>query len=165
MNQNDQMRKHILDLYNAVCKACGDDTAVVKQTIKSQGGDYKAIKQALNHTPDTGEMVDHIGDANKMVQTAEPLTRGLTDREKAILFPPHPCDFGIPKEYWESSKYFAEYFAQNQAKAQPAPDVRELVEALEDMFQQFAKGPSTIKGIEARAKAKAALKSAKEHGL
>ena len=51
MNQHDQMRKHIFDLYNAVSKACGDDEKAVKATIKSQGGDYKAIKQALAAEP------------------------------------------------------------------------------------------------------------------
>lgn len=73
MNQHDQMRKHIIDLYNAVSKACGDDEKAVKATIKSQGGDYKAIKQARAAEPfnftdsvrQTLEQFEHLPESSK----------------------------------------------------------------------------------------------------
>jgi hypothetical protein len=41
------------------------------------------------------------------------LTRPLTEREKAVLAPPHPGDFGIPKAYWDAAKSYAKYVIEN----------------------------------------------------
>jgi hypothetical protein len=45
------------------------------------------------------------------------LTRPLNKRERAVLGPPHPGDFGIPKEYWQAARYFAEFVIQQRAAA------------------------------------------------
>lgn len=42
--------------------------------------------------------------------------RELRPDEKASLAPPHPGDFGIPKEHWKAAKYYAEYWHENQLK-------------------------------------------------
>jgi hypothetical protein len=38
--------------------------------------------------------------------------------EKAVLGPPHPGDFGIPKEHWEKAQHYANYWHENQVAAQ-----------------------------------------------
>lgn len=53
------------------------------------------------------------------VEEWHPLQRELNAREKAILAPPHPGDFGIPKEHWEAAKHYANYWAANRVLATP----------------------------------------------
>jgi hypothetical protein len=47
--------------------------------------------------------------------------------EKAVLAPPHPGDFGIPKEHWEAAQHYANYWNENRAKAQPPEPAQEPV--------------------------------------
>ena len=44
---------------------------------------------------------------------AHDLTRPFNARERAVLAPPHPADFGIPSEQWEAAKSYALIFAEN----------------------------------------------------
>lgn len=46
------------------------------------------------------------------------LVRPLNEREKAVLAPLHPGDFGIPKEHWEAAQYYAQYWHENRKKAE-----------------------------------------------
>jgi hypothetical protein len=46
-----------------------------------------------------------------------PMRRELRPWEKALLGPPHPKDFGIPKGHWEAAQYYANFWHQNQLKA------------------------------------------------
>ena len=43
--------------------------------------------------------------------------RPLNEREKNILAPPHPGDFGIPKEFWERAKNYADYWHSAKIEA------------------------------------------------
>ena len=36
--------------------------------------------------------------------------RPLNEREKNVLAPPHPGDFGIPKEFWTVTQNYADYW-------------------------------------------------------
>lgn len=47
--------------------------------------------------------------------------------EKAVLGTPHPSDFGIPKKHWEAAQYYANYWHENRAKAQPPEPTQEPV--------------------------------------
>lgn len=62
MNQNDQMR----DLLN-------EARQIIREVAPRHSlNDFDSrVQQALNHTPDTGKMVDHVGDANKMVRLTD----------------------------------------------------------------------------------------------
>ena len=42
-----------------------------KGFMRGYASHIAATEQALNHTPDTGKMADHIGDANKMVRLTD----------------------------------------------------------------------------------------------
>jgi len=128
-----KLRKHILDLLNAVSKACGDNQAMVKATIKSQGGNYKAINQALtepDHTPDVTKMVQPAPDASG-IEAA--LTRFLD--EGAELEP--------QKRYlWQEGRAARDDYRKGLKNAaqdhvvdvnnmiNTSPDVAELVDAL-----------------------------------
>jgi len=48
---------------------------------------------------------------------ARDLTRPLNERERAVLGPPHPGDFGIPNEHWEAARSYAQFFAENYVKS------------------------------------------------
>jgi len=37
--------------------------------------------------------------------------------EKAVLAPPHPGDFGIPKEHWEAAQHYANFWHLNRLDA------------------------------------------------
>jgi len=37
--------------------------------------------------------------------------------EKAVLAPPHPGDFGIPKEHWDKAQYYANYWHEKRVEA------------------------------------------------
>ena len=60
--------------------------------------------------------------------------------EKAVLGPPHPGDFGIPKEHWEAAQHYANYWNENRAKAQPEPAqepvawATEIIDALQAQY-------------------------------
>ncbi|MDP3273402.1 MAG: hypothetical protein U1D69_12840 [Polynucleobacter sp.] len=73
MNQNDQMRTTVDRLLGEII--CLEGAVLYKDPwpeLELRVRDMKKIaEQALNHTPDTGEMVDHIGDANKMVRLTD----------------------------------------------------------------------------------------------
>lgn len=67
MNQNDQMREALREFLVQEMPA--------GTVIGNPEWWVPKIMQALNHTPDTGKMVDHVGDSNKMVRlTDEKLT-------------------------------------------------------------------------------------------
>ena len=44
---------------------------------------------------------------------AHDLTRPFNARERAVLAPPRPSDFGIPSEQWEAAKAYALYYSEN----------------------------------------------------
>lgn len=71
----------------------------------------RAIIAALKYT--------HPAQPVQPAQESQRLTRPFNEREKAVLAPPHPGDFGIPKEHWDAAKYFAEFWEQNNKRAQP----------------------------------------------
>lgn len=102
MNQHDQMRKHILDLYNAVSKACGDLEKAVKATIKSQGSDYKAIKQALAAEPEP------------TVEPSEDAKRTLANPPERIYLQVGDVDAEFPGEiHWRDVTWCADQIERN----------------------------------------------------
>ncbi|WP_341714491.1 hypothetical protein [Limnobacter sp.] len=75
MNQNDQMRELCRRLYVELFHCDKQMTSTLNEDGEPLWNSGKTVrdvladaKQALNHTPDTGKMADHIGDANKMVE-------------------------------------------------------------------------------------------------
>jgi hypothetical protein len=46
-----------------------------------------------------------------------PIRTEINQREKAVLGPPHPRDFGIPKEHWEATQHYANFWHQNRLAA------------------------------------------------
>ena len=65
------------------------------------------------------EMLNAIIDmlAAEVDYGARDLTRPLNEQERAVLSPPHPADFGIPKDHWEAARSYAQLFADNYMKA------------------------------------------------
>ena len=59
--------------------------------------------------------------ASRLKMHSHDMRTELHSWEKAVLGPPHPGDFGIPKEHWEAAQHYANYWNENRAKAQPEP--------------------------------------------
>ena len=55
--------------------------------------------------------------------------------EKAVLAPPHPSDFGIPKEYWNAAKNYANYWHEKRVEAK-RPDAQPESEPVAWMDKQ-----------------------------
>ena len=55
--------------------------------------------------------------------------------EKAVLAPPHPGDFGIPKEHWDKAQYYANYCHENRVEAK-RPDAQPESEPVAWMDKQ-----------------------------
>jgi hypothetical protein len=51
------------------------------------------------------------------LQAAQPVSHALRPWEKAILAPPHPGHFGIPKEHWETAQNYANVWHNNRLEA------------------------------------------------
>ena len=75
------------------------------------------------------EPVEPVASRLKMHSHDVPTTMRteLHSWEKSVLGPPHPGDFGIPKEHWEAAQHYANYWNDNRAKAQPPEPAQEPV--------------------------------------
>ena len=60
--------------------------------------------------------VQHDCDECK-AKAAQPLRHELRPWEKAVLAPPHPGHFGIPKEHWETAQNYANFWHNNRLEA------------------------------------------------
>jgi hypothetical protein len=56
--------------------------------------------------------------AAKQATEKSPMRTELHPWEKAVLSPPNPGDFGIPKEHWDKAQYYANYWHENRVAAQ-----------------------------------------------
>lgn len=71
MNQNVQMREALQQVRRDIESLTALQNGTVNHVVKGACGTLDRVMQALNHTPDTGKMADHVGDANKMVRPSD----------------------------------------------------------------------------------------------
>ena len=69
--------------------------------------------------------------------TESPMRTELHPWEKAVLSPPNPGDFGIPKEHWDKAQYYANYWHENRVAAQRPSSFAGLTpEEILDLFDR-----------------------------
>ena len=80
--------------------------------LKAASQEARAILESLIYAI-RAEAAECRAQFGTPIQQPRSLTRDLTNRERAVLAPPHPRHFGIPSQHWEAAQSYAKFWAEN----------------------------------------------------